>query len=106
MARVTVNSLILQERLRIAEIFESKEGLKNPKMARELALRTALDPESARRLLAQAPAENPFVEAMAREGLNLNAVEASGGEGALGEDQKERRIREIKANVGRSKRKA
>lgn len=104
--RINTNSTILAERLRIREIIESKEGLRNPKMAREFALRTSLDQESARRLLAQAPAENPFVEAMAREGINLNAVEASGGEGALGEDPRERRIREIKANVGGKKRKA
>ena len=101
-----MNSIILEERRRVAAIVESKEGLRNPKMAHELAFRTSLDPESARRLLAQAPAENPFVEAMAREGLGLNAIEATGGEGALGEDPKERRLREIKENVRGLKRKA
>lgn len=101
--RNNLNSALLADRLRISNILESKEGLRNPKMARELALRMGTDAETARRLLAQAPAENPFVEAMAREGINLNAVEASGGTGALGEDPKERRLREINANLGRNK---
>jgi hypothetical protein len=93
MARVTVNSILLEERLRIASIIESPEGLRNAKLARELALRTPLDPAAARALLAQAPADNPFIEAMSRETMNLGTLNPAGD--ALGGDPKAKRLAEL-----------
>jgi hypothetical protein len=63
-----LNAAVLNERLRIHAILESAEGKRNPAMAQELALRTALDAETARSILARAPAANPFTEAMSRLG--------------------------------------
>lgn len=62
------NAAVLSERLRVSAILESAEGKRNPAMAQELALRTALDAETARSILARAPAANPFTEAMSRLG--------------------------------------
>ncbi len=62
------NAAALSERLRIGAIIESAEGKRNPEMAAELALRTSLDPEQAKALLARAPAENPFLTAMDQVG--------------------------------------
>lgn len=70
-----VNAAILGERLRVSAILEA--GKHNPAMATELALRTSLDVETARSLLAKAPAANPYTAAMDREGVvNLNAATA------------------------------
>ena len=103
MAKYTPESLIATERLRIMAIIESKEGLLNPKMARELALRSPLDAAVARSILAQAPPESPFMAAMANEALGLSAMDASG---AIGGDPKAARLAEIKKNVGGAKSKA
>ena len=73
----SVNSAVLSERLRVSAILESAEGKRNPAMATELALRTNLDVDTARSLLAKAPAANPYTAAMDREGVvNLNAATA------------------------------
>ncbi len=71
------NAAVLSERMRVAAILESPEGKRNPGMATELALRTALDIETARAILAQAPAANPYLAAMDREGpIGLSAATA------------------------------
>jgi hypothetical protein len=63
-----VNSAVLSERLRVSAILESAEGKRNPAMANQLALRTTLDAETARSILAQAPSSNPYLDAMSRQG--------------------------------------
>src|SRR5262245_21572316 len=74
----TVNAAVLSERLRVAAIVESAEGKRNPAMANELALRTSMDVETAKRLLASAPASNPYIEYMNREGpVNISAATAN-----------------------------
>jgi hypothetical protein len=85
------NAAVLAERIRIAAILESPEGKRNTRMATELALRTSLDAETARSLLAAAPASNPFTEAMDRLGpvnVSADAVTISG-------DAKAARLKEI-----------
>ncbi|KYK44301.1 hypothetical protein A1D31_36760 [Bradyrhizobium liaoningense] len=68
------NAAIASERLRIAAILESAEGRRNPAMAQKLALGSALDAETARGILAEAPAANPYLAAMDREGpIGLSA---------------------------------
>jgi hypothetical protein len=62
------NSAVLSERLRISAILESPEGRRNPGMAAEFALRTALDADTAKALLSQAPAANPYLAAMDAQG--------------------------------------
>jgi hypothetical protein len=62
------NAAVLSERLRVSAILESAEGKRNPAMAQELALRSSLDVETARRILAQAPSSNPYLDAMNRQG--------------------------------------
>lgn len=62
------NAAALSERLRISAILESAEGKRNPAMAAELALRTPLDAEQAKAILARSPAENPYLLAMQKEG--------------------------------------
>jgi hypothetical protein len=70
-------SVLLSERLRISEILESLEGRRNPAMAAEFALRTPLDALTAKALLAQAPAANPYLAAMDAQGpIGLTAATA------------------------------
>jgi hypothetical protein len=91
-----VNAAVLSERLRVSSILESAEGKRNPAMATELALRTNLDVETARGLLAKAPAANPYTAAMEREGVvNLNAATAD----FSAPDPKEARKAEIAASM-------
>lgn len=85
------NSAVLSERLRVSSILESAEGLRNPKLANELALRTSLDTETAKALLAQAPAANPYLAAMNAEGpIGLTAEAAN-----LSGDPRAARLKEI-----------
>lgn len=91
-----LNAAVLSERLRISQITESPEGKRNPAMATELALRTSLDVETARSLLAKAPAANPYTAAMDREGIvNLNAATADFST----PDPKEARKKELAESV-------
>lgn len=91
-----INAAVLSERLRVSSILESAEGKRNPAMATELALRTSLDVETARGLLATAPAANPYLAAMDREGaVNLNAAAAD----FSAADPKAARLQEIKENM-------
>lgn len=86
------NAAVLSERMRVSAIIESAEGRRNPAMATELALRTSLDVEQAKGLLAKAPAANPYTAAMDREGpVGLNAATADFSPA----DPKEARKREL-----------
>jgi hypothetical protein len=93
------NAAVLSERLRVSAILESAEGRRNPSMAQELALRTALDAESARSILARAPAANPFTEAMSRQG----PIGIGDGIGAnvetFNSDPRTARLKEIEVSV-------
>src|ERR1700692_669555 len=62
------NAAVMSERLRVAAILESAEGRRNPKMAQHLALRSTLDAETARSILAESPSANPYLDAMAIQG--------------------------------------
>lgn len=89
-----VNAAIFSERDRIESIL--KAGKHNPEMATELALKTNLDVETAKRLLAKAPAANPYTAAMDREGVvGLNAATAD----FSAPDPKEARKAEIAASM-------
>ncbi|MGY4570796.1 hypothetical protein [Bradyrhizobium sp. USDA 3256] len=69
------NAAIAAERLRISSILESPEGRRNPAMAQKLALYSVLDAETAKSILADAPAANPYLQAMDREGpIGLQAT--------------------------------
>jgi hypothetical protein len=62
------NAAVLSERMRVSAILESAEGRRNPKMAQHLALRSTLDAETARSILAESPSANPYLDAMSRLG--------------------------------------
>jgi hypothetical protein len=91
------NAAILNERLRVGAILESPEGRRNPGMATELALRTALDAETAKGILAQAPAANPYLAAMDAQGPIglLNATTAD----FTPADPKAERLKEIEGSI-------
>src|SRR5258708_14926293 len=94
-----VNAAVLSERLRVSAILESPEGRKNPAMANQLALRTPLDAETARGILAQAPAANPFTEAMSRLGP-INIGEGIGGNvETFSNDPRAARLKEIDGSM-------
>lgn len=85
------NASVLSERLRVSAILESPEGKLNPELARELALRSTLDAETARAILSKAPASNPYLAAMAKEGpVSIDAATAD-----FSNDPKVARQREI-----------
>jgi hypothetical protein len=90
-----INASVLSERMRVSQIIESPEGRKNPELAAELALRTPLDAEAARALLARAPASNPYLAAMNREGpVSIDAATAD-----FTNDPKAARLKEISEGV-------
>jgi hypothetical protein len=90
------NAAVLSERMRVAAILESPEGKRNPGMAAELALRTSLDVETAKSILGQAPAANPYLAAMDREGpIGLSAATADFAPA----DAKAERLKEIAEGV-------
>lgn len=89
------NAAIASERLRIGAILESPEGKRNPAMAQKLALGSALDAETARSILAEAPAANPYLAAMDREGpVGLGAASVD-----IVSDPKTLRLREIEGSM-------
>ncbi len=99
MARVSVSEIILGERLRIAAIIDSPEGMQRPSLAREISLRSPMDADAAIALLAKSPVEeNPFVAAMNKEGMGLHSLGAS-------MSAKEKRLAEIQ-EVGKAYSKA
>lgn len=89
------NAAVLSERMRVAAILESPEGKRNPGMANKLALYSALDVETARGILAEAPAANPYLQAMDREGpIGISAATAD-----FTRDPKAARLKEISESV-------
>ena len=90
-----VAAALAAERMRISDILESEAGLKNPKLALQLALRSTMEAESAIDILAASPAQNFFLEAMAKFGpVGLNAATIPHAEGS-----KEARLAEIKQSM-------
>jgi hypothetical protein len=94
-----VNAAVASERLRVIAILESAEGRRNPAMANQLALRTSLDAEAARGILAQAPSSNPYLDAMSVQG----PINIGDGIGASVEtftnDQRATRLKEIEVGM-------
>jgi hypothetical protein len=89
------NSAVISERLRVAAIIESPEGKRNPALANELAFRASLDAETAKAILAHAPAANPYLAAMSAEGpLGVGADLAE-----IGGDPKAARLKELAASM-------
>ena len=89
------NAAIAADRRRVADILESEEGKRNPAMAQKLALYSVLDVETARSILAEAPAANPYLQAMDREGpLGLGAAMVD-----IPDDPKAARLKELSAGV-------
>jgi hypothetical protein len=89
------NAAIAAERLRVASILESPEGKRNPAMAQKLALYSVLDAETARSILAEAPAANPYLQALEREGpLGLGSAAVD-----LSNDPKAARMKELSVGV-------
>lgn len=94
-----LNAAVLSERLRVSAILESAEGKRNPAMAQELALRSTLDVETARRILAQAPTSNPYLDAMSRFGpINLGDGIGANVE-TFTNDPRAARLKEIEVSV-------
>jgi hypothetical protein len=93
------NAAVLSERMRVSAILESAEGKRNPKMAQHLALRSTLDAEIARSILAESPSSNPYLDAMSRQG----PINIGDGIGANVEtfvnDPRAARLKEIEVNV-------
>lgn len=90
------NSAILNERVRVSAILESIEGKRNAELANELALRTSLDAESAKAILAKSPVANPYLAAMDAQGpIGLNAATVEFGPA----DPKAARLKEITESV-------
>ncbi|MGY3618417.1 hypothetical protein [Bradyrhizobium sp. USDA 10063] len=86
------NAAIASERLRISAILESAEGKRNPAMAQKLALYSTLDVDTAKSILAEAPAANPYLQAMDREGpVGLSAATLD-----VSNDPRAARLQEIK----------
>ncbi|MGY3589013.1 hypothetical protein ACVIGB_002032 [Bradyrhizobium sp. USDA 4341] len=89
------NAAIASERMRIRDILESVEARRNPAMAQKLALVAALDAETARSILGEAPVANPYLAALDREvpsGLNAATVDITG-------DPRAARMKEIAEGV-------
>lgn len=93
------NAAVLSERLRVSAILESAEGKRNPAMAQELALRSSLDAETARRILAQAPSSNPYLDAMNRQGpINIGDGIGTSVE-TFNSDPRAARLKEIEVSM-------
>ena len=88
----TEASILASERLRISAILESPEGKRNPTLAHELALRSAMDAAAAVAILASAPAQNPYLEAMNEHGP-IGLTSAASGASSL--DPKQARMAEM-----------
>jgi hypothetical protein len=101
----SVESLLAAERLRVSAILESDEGKARPLLAAELALRSPMSSDAAIALLSKAAPESrhasaaeSFVRALQAEAIGLTVL---GAEPVA--DAKEKRLREIKANVGKGR---
>jgi hypothetical protein len=94
-----LNAAVLSERLRVSAILESAEGKRNPAMATELALRSSLDVDTARSILGKAPAANPYLEAMSRQGpINLGDGIGANVE-TFNSDPRAARMKEIEGSM-------
>ena len=92
------NETLLGERLRIAAIIESAEGVLRPEVARKLALHSSMDSVSAVELMKSVPVANPYLAAMNIEGpVSINSF--STAEPNTPEGKKEKRLREIRENI-------
>jgi len=90
-----VNAAIAGERARISAIIESPEGKRNPELAAELALRSSLDPESAKGILGKSPAQNPYLQAMSLQGkVDIDATAVG-----MSDDPKAARLAEIAGSM-------
>jgi hypothetical protein len=90
-----MNAAVLSERLRVSAILESAEGRRNPAMAQQLALYTSLDVDTARGLLATAPASNPYLDAANRQcPIDIGATVET-----FNSDPRAARLKEIEVNV-------
>jgi hypothetical protein len=92
---LTASEILLAERMRIAAILESPEGLRRPTTARKLALNGGMSDEQAIDLLRSMPTESPFLDAMHGEAIGISS--ATAGAIGAGSDPKQARIAEIKA---------
>ena len=90
MSRLNASQIILNERLRIAGITESPEGVRAPKLARELALRSELSADAANAILRADP-----------RGIALPCRNGKRRNGPLGARRPRRRARQERATQGR-----
>ena len=94
----STNETLLGERLRIAAIIESAEGVLRPEVARKLALHSSMDATSAVELMRSVPVANPYLAAMNIEGpVNIDSL--SGATPNSPDEKKRKRIEEIRRNV-------
>ena len=94
----SANETLLGERLRIASIIESPEGILRPEVARKLALHSTMDSASAVELLRSVPVANPYLAAMNLEGpVGVDSLSGASPNNAA--DKKQKRIEEIRRNV-------
>jgi hypothetical protein len=93
------NAAVMSERLRVAAILESAEGRRNPRMAQHLALRSTLDAETARSILAESPSSNPYLDAMSIQGP-INIGEGIGANvETFRNDPRAARLKEIEESM-------
>ena len=94
----STNETLLGERLRIAAIIESAEGVLRPEVARKLALHSSMDSVSAVELMRSVPVANPYLAAMQIEGpVGINSFSAA--EPNTPESKKEKRLVELRRNL-------
>ncbi|MGA2494257.1 MAG: hypothetical protein ABSF67_15145 [Roseiarcus sp.] len=99
-----LEQLLAAERMRVSAILESEEGRKRPALAMELALRSPMSVDAATALLSKAAVESrnasaaeAFARALSAEAIGVTSL----GADTIGGDVKEKRIAEIKRNVGK-----
>lgn len=88
-----------EERMRFKAIMESPEAQARPKTALRLALYGQTPPEIIREMLADLPAESPFLAAMEREGRT--GVISPLGAAIASDDPKSQRLAELKEAANR-----
>ena len=98
---VSIQTVLLNERLRISSILEAPEAVGREKLAAELALRSSMSSEAALSLLKSSPkasttAAQSFLAALQGEAIGMAPVAAE-----VITDPKAKRLAEIKANTRR-----
>jgi hypothetical protein len=92
-----INAALAVERQRISAIMESPEGLLRPEAARQLALRSTMDAQSAVDFLKTIPAANPYVLAMQQQGpIDLGGSNVGA---PVSTDAKAKRMEEIEGSM-------